>query len=133
VSIHLLTILEIWLVSFKNQELLCHREHMGAPPGVRVAYLFSFLCCLAVFPVLSILRKVLRYQRGYHKCSLVLVMLVRGNTLLTCMRVHIIYINKYNCLRYTKHVQSEKGVRCYQDVTAFEMRTSNIHYMYASY
>jgi hypothetical protein len=41
-------------VSYKKQELLTLREHLGSPPvffvGVHVGYLFSFMCCvLCVF------------------------------------------------------------------------------------
>jgi hypothetical protein len=41
----------VWVtrrVSYKKQELLTFREHMSSPPffgSVRVAHLFSFLCC----------------------------------------------------------------------------------------
>ena len=49
--------LTIWVarwVSYKKQELLTLREHLGSPPvffvGVHVGYLFSFMCCvLCVF------------------------------------------------------------------------------------
>jgi hypothetical protein len=39
-------------VSYKRQELLTLREHLSSPPvfsAVRVAHLFSFLCCVFYF------------------------------------------------------------------------------------
>jgi len=47
-----LTISVTWHVSYKRQELLILREHLGLPPvfgWVCVAHLFSFLCCVFVF------------------------------------------------------------------------------------
>ena len=48
VSTNLLYIWVTWRVLYKKQELLILREHLSSPPvfgGVRVAHLFSFLCC----------------------------------------------------------------------------------------
>ena len=46
---HVLTMWVTWWVSYKGQELLILREHLCSPQilcGVRVAHLFSFLCCV---------------------------------------------------------------------------------------
>jgi hypothetical protein len=36
-------------VAYENQDFITHREYIGSPPacgGVRIAHLFSFLCCV---------------------------------------------------------------------------------------
>ena len=41
--------MQVWRVSYKRQELLTLREHMGSSPVVgvvRVAHPFGFVCCV---------------------------------------------------------------------------------------
>ena len=48
--------LSIYELSYKKQELFTILEHMISPPvlgGVRVAHLFSFLCCVLLLSCLS--------------------------------------------------------------------------------
>ena len=36
-------------MAYENQDFITHREYIGSPPacgGVRIAHLFSFLCCV---------------------------------------------------------------------------------------
>ena len=40
----------LYRVSYKKQELFIFREHMRVFGGVRVAHLFSFLCCPIMCP-----------------------------------------------------------------------------------